>query len=125
MFKWLHHILDPHCLDCREEYLDSMVCDSCNTLRQENIALRKHNDHLIEALLDKVKDKVEQIPTELIVQQPVNLGKNQLSWHARRQMLETEDRAAAKVLRDKKKEMEPVSASISELEQELGVENNG
>ncbi len=120
MIKFIHHLLNPHCPDCKEDKLEEQICESCNTLRIENAQLRKHNDQLIEALLDKVKPIEHQ--QEVIVQQPVNLGKTGLSWAARRQLLESEDRASAKILRDKKKEMEAIPVtSVDKLEEELEV----
>ncbi len=114
--NWLHKFLNPHCEHCHDEYLDSMVCDSCNTLRQENAALRKHNDQLIQSLLEVVKPKVEPVimqSTEVI--KPVNTG---INWRARKHMLETEDKQAAEILRKKNAEMSP---SIEKLEEELEI----
>lgn len=124
MIKFFHHLFNPHCAECRDEKLDDEVCDSCNTLRLENAQLRKHNDDLIKSLLDQLKPK----PIEITNQQaelprPVGGG---LNWRARRQMLEQEDRATAKILRDKNAEMNlnPVSASVESLELELGVQED-
>lgn len=120
--KWFHHLFNPHCPDCKDERLDSLVCDSCNTLRQENAALRKHNDQLIQALLDKVKDKEEVIPQQVVITQPVNPN---LSWRARRHLLEQEDRKSAELLKEKRKEMAAVPiTSVEKLEEELGVEED-
>ena len=114
--NWFHKFLNPHCPECRDEILDAKVCDSCNTLRQENAALRKHNDQLIQSLLEVVRPKVEpviQMPIEVV--KPVNSGMN---WRARKHMLETEDRKTAEILRNKDAEMSP---SIEKLEEELEI----
>lgn len=119
--NWFHKFFNPHCPECRDEKLDNQICDSCNTLRQENANLRKHNDQLIQALLDKVKDKEEVIPQQIVVTQPIN---NNLSWRARRHMLETEDKKSAELLKEKRKEMATPIKSVTELESELGVEED-
>jgi hypothetical protein len=123
MTNWFHRFFNPHCEHCHDEYLDSRVCDSCNTLRVENAQLRKHNESLIQSLLDIVKPK-EEIKQEIKIEdlQPVN--KN-LSWRARRQILETEDRVVAEIRRKKNAELnvQPVSASVEKLEEELGVDD--
>lgn len=124
MIKFFHHLFNPHCAECRDEKLDDEVCDSCNTLRLENAQLRKHNDDLIKSLLDQLKPKpVEIINQQVELPRPVGGG---LNWRARRQMLEQEDRTAAKILRDKNAEMNlnPVSASVESLESELGVQED-
>jgi hypothetical protein len=113
MIKFFHHLFNPHCIECRDEYLDSKICDSCNTLRQEIIALRKHNQQLIDAILDKVRTKEEVIPQAII--QPEAVNKN-LSWRARRQILETEDRKTAEIMRQKTAEM-----AVDKLEKELEI----
>jgi hypothetical protein len=119
--NWFHKFFNPHCLDCKEDYLDQQVCDSCNTLRIENQALRKHNDQLIQALLDKVKPKEEVVPSQVVVTQPVN---SNLSWRARRHILEVEDRKTAELKREKRKEMDAIPiTSVDKLEEELGVDD--
>lgn len=115
-----HKFFNPHCPECRDEKLDGLICDSCNTLRQENVNLRKHNDQLIQALLDKVNPKKDQIPQQVVITQPVS---NNLSWRARRHMLETEDKKSADLLKEKRKEMATPIKSVTELESELEIEN--
>ena len=123
MIKIIHHLLNPHCPDCRDEILESKICESCNTLRLENAQLRKHNDQLIQSLLNQLKPKEEvQVNQTTKLPRPVGGG---LNWRARRQMLEQEDRQAAKILREKRIEMAVPVVSIEKLEEELGVESNG
>ena len=119
--NWFHKFFNPHCEHCHDEYLDDMICDSCNTLRQENAALRKHNDQLIQSLLEivkPVKPEVIQQPIETV--KPVNTGMN---WRAHKHMLETEDKQAAEILRRKNVELDihPINKSVDELEQELEI----
>lgn len=118
--NWFHKFFNPHCPECRDEKLDNQICDSCNILRQENANLRKHNDQLIQALLDKVNPKKDQIPQQVVITQPVS---NNLSWRARRHMLETEDKKSAQIEREKRKEMATPIKSVTELESELEIEN--
>ena len=111
--NWFHKFLNPHCPECRDEILDDMVCDSCNTLRQENAALRKHNDQLIQSLLEFVRPKVE--PVIQMVEQPKPIN-TRINWRARKHMLETEDKRTAEILRNKNAEL-----SIEKLEEELEI----
>jgi len=117
MIKFFHHLFNPHCQQCHDEFLDSKVCDSCNTLRLEIAALRKHNQQLIDAILNKVNPKEE---SQQVVIQPEAVNKN-LSWRVRRHLLETEDKKAAELLKQKRAEMS--SPSVESLEEELEIEN--
>ncbi len=119
MIQWLHHLFNPHCSECREEKELNNICESCNVLRQENAQLRKHNDQLIQSLLESVKPKVpEQIIQPIIQPEPVSRGR---SWRVIRQTLEQEDKARAEILRKKTAEME--SVPIDKLEVELGIDD--
>lgn len=113
--KFFHLLKNPHCPECKDDILDAEVCDSCNTLRQENQALRKHNDQLIQSLLELVKPKVEPVIQVVEQPKPVNTG---INWRARKHLLETEDRQTAEILRKKNAELEP---SIDKLEEELEI----
>ena len=89
-----HEFLNPHCEHCREEREESRICLSCETLKLELERLRRENDKLLEALLRKPTEESKPIDTSnLIPIKPTNVP-----WAVRRQILEREDRAAAKLM---------------------------
>lgn len=114
MFNWLRELLE-----IRAEYQglkkDIQHCESCETLKtQLSIANQEK-----KALLDRILEKPEPIPTpDDIELKPIY--PRGVSWNTRRQMLETESREAAKLLRQKKEEG-PDRITIEELEKELDI----
>ena len=66
-------------------------------------------------LPSRVDDK--EIPSESKIP-PEPIQPRFIPWHVRQQMLEKEDRIAAKLMREKVEEMNPV---VEQLEKELGV----
>lgn len=125
MMKWIHHLLNPHCEHCADEKRESRACNSCDILTRENERLRFENDKLLNHLLHPSEQvEVKQSPEEY-----KSLVKH-LSWQARRQLLETESKEAAKVLRAREKELATsvttpgINKSITEeLEKDLGIED--
>lgn len=104
IIKWLHHLFDPHCIQCVEE----RTCSNCVTLRQ----LLEFERHEKKQLLDRIlyvppKEEPKSVPIEQIKPNP-------LTWSMRKQLLEQEDRAKAEILRrneqlEKKLEIESAS----------------
>lgn len=122
MIKWLHHVLNPHCPDCKLEKEESRICNSCETLKYENERLRADNDRLLARILEKpvTEPTVREAPV------PLTRPTSGLSWPMRRQMLEAEDRKKAQILASAPKP----DSSVADLEAELGVvekerESNG
>lgn len=114
--KWLHHVLNPHCPDCRDEYEESKVCNSCEILKSQLTIINAEKATLLAKLIEK--------PTEEVVQRPNEESKpipQMLPWRVRQQMLEREDREKAKLLKDAPKPTKP--QTTEELERELGVDN--
>lgn len=114
---------------------EAEVCSSCEALKLELSRLHDQNNELIAGILQKPTEEARIDTTELKPIKPKSVP-----WGIRRQMLETEDRAKAKILRDQAKERQQTVAeakptlvinaaalneptSVSELERELGVSN--
>jgi hypothetical protein len=118
MWTWLHHILEPHCPDCREEREEARVCQSCEVLKHQIEMLNYTQRELIKTLAEVNKP-------ETVIHQPVEfepIKPKTIPWQVKRQLLEEEDRAKAKVIADnKKRQQEAKDNSIDKLEVELGV----
>lgn len=115
MIKWLHHLLNPHCPDCKEEKNAEY-----ETLKYEIERLRADNDRLLNRILNpETKVEIRQEPP--MITRPRNIP-----WALRRQALEAEDREKARILAQAPKP----DNSVADLEAELGVvekerESNG
>lgn len=115
--KWLHKLRHPHCEHCREEAREDRVCDSCDTLRAENMTLRYQNEQLIKSLLSQFgpREVIVQ-PQEVDIKPVTTTG---VSWRIRQQFLEAEDRAAAKIKRENAQVKVEGLKSTEQLENEL------
>ncbi len=125
MFDWLHHLLNPHCHECAHEKLEARefklqqaredaLCDSCEVLKEQLAAERYNNKELLRAVLEQNAPKQVIVNTEA----QIPIQPKSVPWRVRQQMLEEEDRAKAKLMREKK--------TTEELEKELlGEEING
>jgi cell division septum initiation protein DivIVA len=111
MFKWLHHLLNPHCPDCREERQQEMICDSCETLKYEIERLRAENERLLTNILQKPEPVIERT----VAPEPQALPPRINAWAIRKRLLEEEDKEKAKLLR----RAPQVSESTQKLEDEL------
>lgn len=93
MIKWLHHLFNPHCPDCRDE----RICTSCETLKLINAQLRLDNERLLNKLLEpQIINEVKR--NEL--NEPETFKPRFIPWNVRKQMLETEDRERARLMRE-------------------------
>jgi len=88
-------------------------CVSCEVLRNLLDKSEFERRELLAKLLEKEVpiERIESAPAPEVVR-PVHVP-----WSIRRQILENEDRAAARKLRDKNREIQ----EVSKLEQELGI----
>lgn len=130
MFHWLHHLLNPHCDQCQYEEEARKVCQSCETLKIQLAIANREKEQLLNSILES--NKKPEAPASPPVN-PEILKSTRMTWNVRRQMLEAEDREAAKLLAEQKKHREEskspltpgekhyVSESIEKLEKELGV----
>lgn len=113
-----------------QQIQESRVCESCETMKLELARVHELNNRLLDNLTRKPEEPEAPQPTEF---KPI-IPKS-TPWNVRRQMLEAEDRAKARIERERSKESavnipqiqvvsEPRSRlGLSELEEELGVKN--
>jgi len=95
-------------------------CENCDTLRIQVEQLRLDNKTLLNRLLDKPIEREPASPENF---QPIRTSAaRHTPWSVRRQMLETEDRETAKLLKNAPKPADAVSdEEVKELEKEVGI----
>jgi hypothetical protein len=116
VIHWLHHLLNPHCSFCQEREEWKRVCSSCETLKLQLAIANDEKRQLLNSLLSEHKRP------EVAAQEPIDYEKLKpklMTWNVRRQMLEAEDRAKAKILAEQRRDTEK---SIKDLEKEVGLE---
>jgi hypothetical protein len=119
MFKWIHHLLEPHCEQCKAELEEQKVCASCEVLRHQLEIANYEKKQVLQALLDSSKPVQ---PEERVQVNPESLKPRAIPWMVRKQMLEAEDKEKAKVIvRNRKLQEQAKDNSVNELEKELGV----
>lgn len=91
--------------------LDPRHCEACEILRAQLDESSRERKDLLNRLLDR--DKVEP-PTNVSLEELQPLQPSYTPWRVRQQMLESEDRKKAQLMRDKVKEIE-------DLEKEVGI----
>lgn len=111
MSNWFHRLLNPHCPECKDELRDSKVNDVAESLRMENARLTEMIDKLLDRLLEKPVEPIQE------VKEPTKIKPTHIPWRVRQQMLEEQDRATARLL----KEAPKPDPEITKLEVELGV----
>lgn len=104
MFKWLHHLLDPHCSECQlqADRLSMPGCESCDTLRMQLAIVNAEKRQMLESILALTKPVEVQPPTQRV--SPERAASAALPWNARRQLLEAEDRVKAQIIAKQKKD---------------------
>ncbi len=107
--NWIHRLFNPHCPDCKEEREDSMVCESCETLKQQLEIANYEKKQLMDRILEKPALESKPELREVTVPRAV-------PWPVRRQMLEAEDREKARLMREA-----PKPVSTEDLEKELDI----
>lgn len=106
-------MMNPHCEHCLEEKELTLERDIIEFLKNENMMLRNQNIELVKRLT-YVPEK------EVIVEssdEPKKVGNPFLTWRARRQALEREDRAIINAMRDAAK-----PDTVENLESSMGIE---
>lgn len=107
-----HEFLNPHCEHCKEAREDSKVCASCEVLKLEIERLRIENTRLLDRILEKPKEEVRISTEDLKPIMPRNI-----SWNVRKQMLENESRAQAKIINEQ-------VITTKDLEAEIGIKTD-
>jgi hypothetical protein len=99
MIKWLHHLFNPHCPECKEE--KELHCKSCEVLQ---IQLERTQSQLNQILQMMIQPRVtETVPVEEI--QPIRQSRY-VPFSVKKQMLEAESRKQAELMKEKIKEVE-------------------
>lgn len=107
--KWFHQLINPHCDYCVD-------CVSCKVLKEQLELANIEKTKLLNALLAVTNPPVKEeiIPTEI----KRELSPKNIPWRIKRQMLEEEDRARAKIMNNVNKD---INKANEELEKELEI----
>ncbi len=120
MLNWIHKLFNPHCSHCIDEIKDNPLSQLVEYLKLENSMLRQERDKLLNKLLEpEVMYKEKEKEEESI--QPLNKFKNAIPWSVRKQMLESEDRHKAQLMKEVNRNPEIEKQEIEELEKELDI----
>lgn len=95
--------------------LDPSHCESCEILREQLHKCDVERSELLHRLLNKEKSEP---PSTVKEEENIPITPTFVPWRIKQQMLESEDRKQAQLLRDKEKE-------IAELEKELNISQEG
>lgn len=118
MFHWLREFLELKYEFRERKVSEDKLCQSCETLKMQlSIANDEKRDLLNRLLKEPEKEPVREIGDL----KPV-LPRTHLSWNARRQVLEANDRKTAQILEEKKREINQVEkVSTEDLEKEMNI----
>lgn len=109
--NWWHHLTNPHCSECLQEGLDSKVCLSCETLKQQLDIANQTNMQLIE--------KITHVPAAPVITEnevlPKPLGRRFIPHAVKREMMMREDQKTATLMRDKMKELREAGIDTSKV----------
>lgn len=109
MTNFFHKLFNPHCPHCIDEARENRICGSCEILQLENERLR----HEVQVLLDRILER--PIVEPIIKQENLKpIMPQHIPFRVRKQMLESESREQAKLLRNQ-------SNTIEELEKEMNI----
>jgi hypothetical protein len=96
MINWFHKLFNPHCIHCIEldedKFQKSLFCNSCESLKSENVFLREQNKQLLDKLINPIQSIEKETNTDDLkpiypVREPFSVIRNRL---------EREDRELAK-----------------------------
>lgn len=120
MFGWLEELLEIK-YRFREKKLsinkvieqESVICDSCETLKMQLAIANQEKKVLLEKLLEEPKK--EEVHEYNGPQSLVPKGTN-VNWRARKQLLEENDRAAARVIEKAANKIDALQAELVNAE---------
>lgn len=92
-------------------------CSNCEMLRLVLATEQFEKKQLLQSVLELTKPVVETKPEKVHPDELKPILPTHIPWRVRQQMLEQEDRVKAKIINEKKLELE----SIAKLEKDLGV----
>jgi len=123
MFKWLHHLLNPHCEHCYEQACDAQVCQSCEILKTQLEISNYEKKKLLDTILSSNQSEVPQ-EKEL----PIPIRPKHTPWEVTKNALEAADRKQAELMREHQRTVDELKKnlgpSIEKLEEELGVKED-
>ena len=109
--KWLFRLLNVNPVE--------PICATCEVLKEQVAYLRYQNEQLLKGILEAPKDEMQPAVAPPHHEEELEAIKPKIiPWHVRKQMLESEDRQKAMLL---KKSAEDRAAAINELEGRLKV----
>lgn len=113
--NWIHHLFNPHCAECGLEKIEASTCQSCETLKLLLDQERHEKKMLLEFILEQNRPKLEVVKPQ---QDYTDVNtQRQISWNARRLILEADDRIKANLL--KRHAAENSKLSTEKLEEEI------
>lgn len=118
MFKWLHHLLNPHCSHCMELEREKSVCYSCETLRTQLTEANYEKKQLLMRVLNQ-GNVVNVIPSIEEDEPLKQIPAKHLPWPAMRARLEEQDRLKALELDKEKKIRAELDKENERLEKEV------
>lgn len=117
---WFHHLLNPHCEQCKEEREENKVCPSCEILKQQLEIANYDRRQMTKDLIDAYKPAPPAPPAAINYDE---IKPRNIPFPVRRQMLEEEDRRKAIALRQNAESQKAAATqSVESLEKELGIE---
>lgn len=132
MFGWLKELLDLRYenrqrnamlkLEVKEKvtllepaFDNSVICESCETLKQQLSIANAEKKQLLDRLLEKPKEEVITTVTDMTPITP----KGAQRWGNQRRELEANDRRVASIMRAKEEELKVSPAEVAEFEKEV------
>lgn len=106
--KWIHHLFNPHCIECAHE----KECKSCIVLQEQLATVRFENKQLLEMLLPK-----KEVAPAIVEEELKPIKPRHIPWAVKQQLLEQQDRDKARIL----KKLDEERKDISQLEKELSI----
>ena len=102
--SWLHRLFSPE------------FCETCEVLKQQ-LSLSQQRE---ERLLNRLLNPISLPDASDLIKDPELITPKHIPWSVKRQMLEEEDRAKARVIREQSSK---IQEDIKDLETELGLES--
>ena len=123
MFNWIHHLFNPHCVHCAHEQEELRVCTSCENLKEQIAFERAEKQQLLNHIVSLTNRAQEPVREPIDPEKYKELPKA-ITWRVRKQMLEAEDRNAAALIDQQRRNVESqrIKDDIAKLEKELGIE---
>ena len=100
-----------------KEEREVKICDSCETLRHQLEIANFEKKQLLDRLITTPPPTVERTTAP----EPQAVKPRAIPWRVRQQMLESEDRAKAKAMREAAQEDQKPIVDVADMERELDI----